>query len=116
MSFETGPKTGLSLFQLASARMDWLGSRQQVIASNIANADTPDYRARDVTSFEDFLTRGEVSAREVQTSWDRSPDGNQVVLEEQTLLANETESSHRLAARLYSKGHSLLALAVGRGG
>lgn len=116
MSFETGPKTGLSLFQLASARMDWLGSRQQVIASNIANADTPDYRARDVTSFEDFLTRGELAAREMQAPWDRAPDGNQVVLEEQTLLANETESSHRLAARLYSKGHSLLAMAVGRGG
>lgn len=114
MAFGTDAPRGLTLFQLASARMDWLSSRQQTIATNIANADTPDYRAKDVTSFEDFLTRGSIEPREVRQSWDQSLDGNRVVLEEQMLMANETEENHRLAARLYRKGHDLIATAVGK--
>ena len=114
MSFETDAKSGPGFFALASARMDWLTSRQKVVASNIANADTPDYRARDVSSFEDFLTTGSLEVRETRMSWDQSPDGNRVVLEEQALLASETEGNHRLAARLYRKGHDLIALAAGK--
>ena len=108
------PTSGLNLLQLASKRMEWLADRQKLIASNIANADTEGYQPKDVNSFEDFLSLGEIREEDVAVSWDHSPDGNRVVLEEQTLLANETESSHRLAARLYKKGHDLLALSVGK--
>lgn len=114
MSFETDARSGPGFFALASARMDWLASRQKVVAANIANADTPEYRARDVSSFEDFLGSGTLEMRETPMSWDQSPDGNRVVLEEQVLLAGETESSHRLAARLYGKGHDLISLAIGK--
>ena len=114
MAFDTGAKSGLNLFQLASARMDWAAARQQVIAANIANADTPDYRPRDVASFESFLGGESLEARETQSAWDTSLDGNRVVLEEQQLLANETESSHRLASRLYRKGHDLISMAVSK--
>jgi len=103
-----------SFFRLASERMDWLAERQKVLAANIANADTPGYRARDLTSFEDFLATGVAESRETVSPWDVSADGNRVVLEEQSLLASETEESHRLAARLYRRGHDLIALAVGK--
>ena len=39
---------------LASAAMDYRAARQDMIASNIANADTPYYRPRDIR-FEDAL-------------------------------------------------------------
>jgi len=94
--------------------MDWLGARQKVIATNIANADTPDYRAKEVGAFEDFLSQGEITTRDVPKGWDLSLDGNNVVLEEQTLLANETEENHRLAARLYRRGYDLISIAVGK--
>ena len=44
--------SGMSFFQLASQRMSWLGARQAVISENIANADTPNYRAKEISSFD----------------------------------------------------------------
>lgn len=111
---DTAPTGTMTLFQIASARMDWLSNRQKVVASNIANADMPGYRAQDVTSFEDFLSGGQMAVREAPTSWDRSLDGNRVVLEEQSLIASEIEGGHRMAAQLYRKGHDLIALASGK--
>lgn len=40
------------LFELSSRHMHWLADRQAVIAGNIANADTPGFRARDMNPFE----------------------------------------------------------------
>jgi len=39
----------LALFQAMGAKMNYLSTRQGVIAQNIANADTPEYRPRDLT-------------------------------------------------------------------
>ena len=81
-----------SWFQMASRRMEWLSGRQQVIAENIANADTPGYAGQDVQPFEDFLrsqpdgTQGPELA-ETAPSWGANKNGNSVVLEEQTVLA-----------------------------
>ena len=41
----------IQLFDLASRQAEWLSVRQQVTAGNIANANTPKYRAKDVTPF-----------------------------------------------------------------
>ena len=38
----------LSLFSIVKQRLAWLGRRQEVIAQNIANADTPNYQALDL--------------------------------------------------------------------
>ncbi len=38
----------LPLFALMSRRLAFLGKRQLVLAQNIANADTPGYRAQEV--------------------------------------------------------------------
>jgi len=40
--------------ELASAALDYRAARQDMIASNIANADTPNYKPRDI-SFENAL-------------------------------------------------------------
>ncbi|MCX8996100.1 flagellar basal body rod protein FlgB [Rhizobiaceae bacterium BDR2-2] len=45
----------IQLFELASKQAEWLSVRQEVVATNIANANTPKYRARDVTPFESVL-------------------------------------------------------------
>ena len=44
--------TNLPMFGLIKERMNWVGQRQQVIAQNIANADTPEYRAREIKKFD----------------------------------------------------------------
>lgn len=42
--------SGLSVFRRINARMQWLTERQSVLAENIANVNTPGYRARDMTA------------------------------------------------------------------
>lgn len=45
----------IQLFDLASRQAEWLSVRQQVVAGNIANANTPKFHAKDVTPFEAVL-------------------------------------------------------------
>ena len=44
--------TNLPMFGLVRRRLGWLGQRQEVIAQNVANADTPKYASRDVKEFD----------------------------------------------------------------
>lgn len=119
----------ISLFRFASDRMQWLSARQKVISENIANADTPGYRAQDVTSFANYVdavdqTRQDGAADQsfgtalpVQTvdaadSWAGNLSGNTVVLEQQTVKASETAAQYQLAANLYRKANDILAVAA----
>lgn len=120
----------ISLFHLASSRMEWLSARQKVIAENIANGDTPGYRARDVAPFESYVQAVSAAAQDgaqgpqpfgssvpVETidapdSWNGNLSGNTVVLEQQTVKAGETANQYRLAASLYRKASDLLTLAA----
>lgn len=44
----------LNLFNAIYANMDYLSQRQKVIASNIANADTPGFKAQELRGAPDF--------------------------------------------------------------
>jgi flagellar basal-body rod protein FlgB len=50
----------IDLFRLAGSRMRYLTDRQSVVAKNIANADTPHFRAQDLApfSFDSLLLKG----------------------------------------------------------
>lgn len=89
--------------------------RQTVIASNIANIDTPGYRTRDI-QFSDELKNAlerdssEVSAPtyEVPGLIER-PDGNNVSLERESLLLGQTQLQFRIGVELLrSQFHNLL--------
>ena len=122
-----------SFFRIASERMKWLSARQTVISENIANANTPEYKAREVVGFEEAMGRtrqstgvvvtnanhisgtapsGGVRTAADESAWETGMDGNTVVLEQQAIKANEVSESYRMAAQLYKKGHDLLTLAV----
>jgi flagellar basal-body rod protein FlgB len=49
------PSKGLSI-SLAAHLLDWTAARQKLLASNIANLDTPGYKARDL-DFQSALLR-----------------------------------------------------------
>ncbi|SCB60991.1 flagellar basal-body rod protein FlgB [Rhizobium aethiopicum] len=51
----------IQLFDLASRQAEWLTIRQQVVAGNIANANTPKFRAKDVTPFDAVLDRSDIT-------------------------------------------------------
>lgn len=51
----------IQLFDLASRQAEWLTIRQEVVAGNIANANTPKYRAKDITPFQAVLDNSDVA-------------------------------------------------------
>ena len=51
----------IQLFDLASRQAEWLTIRQQVVAGNIANANTPKFRAKDVTPFDAVLDNSNIN-------------------------------------------------------
>ncbi|OWO93801.1 flagellar basal body rod protein FlgB [Rhizobium esperanzae] len=51
----------IQLFDLASRQAEWLTIRQQVVAGNIANANTPKFHAKDVTPFDAVLDRSDIT-------------------------------------------------------
>lgn len=123
---------GLALLNLASRRLDWLTHSQRVVAENVANADTPGYGARRTAAFSEVLgsagptgvstTRARhipglggtpsVRVEDDPDAWDRSLDGNTVVLEQQTIRSGQIDAEYRLAASLYRKGHEFMRLAA----
>jgi flagellar basal-body rod protein FlgB len=49
---------GLNVLALASRLAAHAGKRQEVISANVAHADTPGYRARDLADFAESLDAG----------------------------------------------------------
>ena len=109
----------LPIFQLASKMAKHAAARHEVVARNIANADTPGYKARDLKPFDAFLalTKGGgteiMNSHEVKTST-ASPNGNNVSLDEQMLIASETKMQHETALAIYRKSMDLLRIGLGK--
>lgn len=99
-----------------------LSLRQQVLANNIANAQTPGYQAQDV-SFENQLSSiidGQSSADpsatgEVVASPDltTSNDGNTVGMESEMSKVSETNIMYNALSQLTSDRLSILKTAIG---
>ncbi len=128
----------LSLFSVFKKRMAWLGQRQEVLAQNIANSDTPGYKARDLKAFkfEDLVRRENAGlgmstteknhlggqrkrVRDFAEAEDRNPyetntNGNSVVLEEQMAKMSENSINYNLVSELYKKHMSMIRMALGR--
>jgi len=91
-------------------------SRQQFIASNIANADTPGFKTQDLDfgkSLQCALS-GEGAApmaNEVEGLSAR-PDGNNVSLERETLALADTEARFRVAAQMLRAQFRQLSTAI----
>lgn len=131
----------LSLIRMARMQMDWVAQRQKVLAQNIANADTPGYRARDLRELnfrrmaQDAIEQAPRPAathaahvttglphqgpyREVtdRKTFETSIDGNPVVLEEQMEKMSRGRSRYDLALSLIRKNMGMLRTALGSGG
>ena len=129
----------IPLIKAMAAKMNYLEHRQQVLARNIANADTPNYQAHDLTKVDFGSMLKEVSggrdlhlARtqpghmvpggDVQDAKDRkqkityevAPAGNAVILEEQMVKANETTMDFNLLTNLLRKEVGMIQTALGR--
>lgn len=124
----------LEIFQMASAMARHASARHRVVSENIANADTPGYKARDVKSFDQYVNNpfparatrpghagGSAlinAAYNTETVDDpdayASPNGNSVALDQQVLNSAETRGQHTLALGIYRKSLALMRLGLGR--
>ena len=99
-----------SLIAALKTKMRWHEVRQGVLAENVANASTPNFRGQDLEPL-DLSAPGPAPAR---TDARHMPDGNSVTLEEQMTKAAQNQMDHQMAAMLYSKSLGLLRTALGR--
>lgn len=126
----------LNILKMASQLAAHSSARQVVITENIAQADTPGYRARDIADFETTMqaasqpfqaraTRpghldmsdgaGNYEVREISVFGAESPNGNTVSLEDQIMRAADVRANHDLALGVYQKSMEIMRTAVGRG-
>ncbi|GAD10979.1 flagellar basal body protein [Gluconobacter frateurii NBRC 103465] len=126
---DTTSTSGTNLFALGQDRLNWLQARQQVLAGNIANADTPDYKPKDVSPFEAALGQFDItpvatqpghfgvstsgtSVREVDS--ESSLDGNQVSLDQQMEQVADVNDQQHLAVNIYGKYMSMFQTVLGK--
>ena len=128
----------LSVIALAKSRMDWVAKRQEVLAENVANANTPKFVPSDIKAF-DFkavlksttpaVQVAVTNAKHVQPvitdpqtvirdrrDFESSADGNAVILEEQMAKMGEAKGAYDTAASLFQKQFKMLKTALGKGG
>ena len=114
------------LFDLAFQRSQWLSVRQSTVAENVANANTPNFRARDVEPFEATLDKTELTmavTSQRHMSLDASPvrasairqtrigdiknSGNDVSLEQELIKASEVSRDYALNVSLVKAFHRM---------
>lgn len=129
--------TDLPIFQALRTKMQWHQTRQGVLAENVANADTPGFQSRDIkqVSFDNTF-KGERSTmvRQAVTqqghmqadgsggdskprrvgSFEITPEGNSVVLEEQMMKITANQMDYQAAASIYQRGMGLFKTALGK--
>jgi flagellar basal-body rod protein FlgB len=134
------------LFSMLRTRMRWHQDRQKLLAENVANAETPRYRARDLRApdFESMVrgsgpaagatgasggvTRTDarhmtVSASEGtrfqvrrDTGIVTTPDGNRVNLEDEMLKVAQNQLDYQAVTGLYQRSLGLIRTAIGKRG
>jgi len=135
-----------SILSSIAREMKHLSERQRVIAQNIANSETPGYKAQEVRApdFSALLAQQNAGGGSPRVSRPRveitagmaalgarptggslmldhdvtetKPDGNNVTLEDQLLKMGQVQADFTAMTNLYRKQQSLLKTALGRGG
>jgi flagellar basal-body rod protein FlgB len=117
----------LYLFELASSQARYLELRQSTIATNVANANTPGFRARDVEPFNKVLdsmpvrlattspSHLQLSAAETDTratakkdSWEVVHSGNSVSLEQEMIKGSDVNRDYSMNSAIVRSFHRMV--------
>ena len=124
----------IEMLRMARAMGPHTQARHIEVARNIANADTPGFRAHDLQPFAETYRQAEEGgtlrvsnarhldapqwspggARVIEVAGPVSPNGNSVSLEEEMVRAAEVKSSHDRSLTIYRSGLDLLRSSLGR--
>lgn len=132
--------TDLPMLAALRTKMQWHQERQRVLAENISNSDTPNFKPRDlvepkfdrngsgaVAGGMGSLSMVRTSANHIQASgasdsfaannrdgYQTRPAGNAVSLEDQMMKVSANQMDYAAAASLYSRSLGLLKTAIGK--
>ncbi|MGB8841291.1 MAG: flagellar basal body rod protein FlgB [Aliidongia sp.] len=129
----------MPLFSAITRKMSWLTGRQHILAENVANVDTPQYKAADLRplDFRNELAQFQGKLQPVATDSrhlsgtvpasasreepltdpiERDISGNTVSIEEEMMKVSDTMADYQLMTSLYKKQIGMFKAALGRGG
>lgn len=121
----------IQLFELASRQAQWLAVRQNVVAGNIANANTPHYASKDIKPFDSVMketgfqlastnpahfTSSPMSDQVTETSLisdaEVQQSGNSVELEKELMKSGEVKRDYELNTGLVKSFHRMMLMVV----
>jgi len=130
----------LPVLSALRTKMQWHQERQRVLAENIANSDTPNFRPRDLVEPK-FDRSGAVSAngpmgtlpmmrttaghmvmagsgpnfpQDRKGGYETRPAGNSVNLEDEMLKVSANQMDYAAVTSLYSRSLNLIKTAIGK--
>jgi flagellar basal-body rod protein FlgB len=128
----------IGLLDALTEKMRWHQARQTLLAENVANADTPDYRGRDLKAFGLEDSMREMSSVQIATvatqpghvtvqgsndsgfgarnmnSFEITPEGNGVTLEDEMMKVAGNQMDYQAVTALYTRSIKLLKTALGK--
>jgi flagellar basal-body rod protein FlgB len=130
----------LPTLSILRTKMQWHQERQRVLAENVSNSNTPNFKPRDLVEPKFEVNRGAVGgsagllpiARTSQghitaegadptfeqnrrAGFQTRPAGNAVSLEDEMLKVSANQMDYAAMTSLYSKSMQLLKIAIGKG-
>ena len=122
----------LELFKLAHGLATHANARQTKISANIANVDTPGYKAQDIRPFAESYrapntqnglraTRaghsfssqpGQITIEPIVRTSGKSPNGNSVSIESEMVEAAEVRQAHDLALTVYQSALGIMRSSI----
>jgi flagellar basal-body rod protein FlgB len=131
--------TDVPILSMLRNRMDWAQQRQRVLAENVANADTPNYRARDLVAPK-FDPQGAASAgalmpvslvrtqpghmgmsgfggsdaQAASAGYEQRSTGNGVNIEEEMMKVASNQMDYQAVTALYTRSVNLIKTALGK--
>ena len=130
------PISDLPIFSMLRTRMNWHQERQRLLAENVANADTPNFRPRDLAPL-DFGRQVQQASGQLQlaltspqhlssaagtggfaterpSKYDVRPAGNAVSLEDEMMKVASNAMDFQATTALYVRGLGLIKSALGK--
>ena len=125
--------TDLPLFSMLRSRMQWHQERQRLLAENVANSDTPNFRPRDLTPLQfdraspvlsqvslerteaHHIASTEGAARSARFgNYDIRQSGASVNLEDEMIKVAANQMDYQAATTLYTRSLALIKTAIGK--
>src|SRR5690348_10516802 len=126
----------LPVLNALRTKMQWHQERQRVLADNVANSDTPNFRPRDLVPVDPGRPMAVASAVTLARtdpmhltlngstgsafeaarsgSYETRPAGNAVNLEDEMIKVAANQMDYQMVTTLYSRGLGLIKTALGK--